>query len=639
MTWKQAWRRTLTPEQRNAYDELHNRVYAEYLSGIGARSNPTPEEIEAALRLVGWTEPPSPPPIATDPRESQDTWKQYRITGATGDLYTGLIGRRWQEALWFSDLEYQGANYKESNGAEIEVVSELETIHATFKISKPTSHPTTPALSEMTLSTTWEFPKLPFTARSSRFSRWTNRFKSGITKRIRSHATWNRPRIDFVRQHNDRRTGNDTLILPFQHGLTDLPRPTGKRKIRESAPIMVDAIIAPMGSGIVCQTSRQNARNVIKNPRPTQDETPEYFSLCSSVIENIIPAYRPDGRVCYVLAHHTTPYYYYSTRTRSEQDLINLSSDYRRPNPPLSGFQTLIDRMFPHCPTCRENRTLRGIECPTCFRRSNPRTPPSMLSPVLHDYSYRPNAPFKARPQSKKPRFMGFELEVSAPNDQSRDQIVETVVDLFPGFLYSKSDSSIPRYGAEIVSSPFEFAWLMDQRANLKTLLQTIRDQGGRCFYYASSGFHVHLDRQTLSPLQILKLWTLLSTDPTWTFKLSTRKSRGELDHWAMVGSANDRTEKRKAIVAAKKKDGDPYSWQRYTALNLCPRHTVELRLFKGNLKPTSFLRTLEYARSMGDFVREASLRETTPAHFLKYLRETREIYPNAFRHCAAITV
>ena len=61
------------------------------------------------------------------------------------------------------------------------------------------------------------------------------------------------------------------------------------------------------------------------------------------------------------------------------------------------------------------------------------------------------------------------------------------------------------------------------------------------------------------------------------------------------------------ARINAKKLGSAHNSYERYEALNLTNRHTIELRIFKGTLKYTSLMAALEFANALVNFTAPAS--------------------------------
>lgn len=209
----------------------------------------------------------------------------------------------------------------------------------------------------------------------------------------------------------------------------------------------------------------------------------------------------------------------------------------------------------------------------------------------------------------------GVELEVETPGG-ARDDLAEEVISVIgEDFVVLKEDGSLD-HGFEIVSAP---APLNIHKARWDTLFEW-HDKRRKLRSYDTNtcGMHVHISRAGLTQLQIGRMLVFLHNPDNAQFVKHIAQRNPE--RWASFAA-------KKKHVDAKRQDGD-----RYVALNLRPRYTVELRIFKGTLKRESFYKNLEFAAALVAFTApaERSLIEAgRHEEFVKFVRKNRKLYPH----------
>lgn len=209
----------------------------------------------------------------------------------------------------------------------------------------------------------------------------------------------------------------------------------------------------------------------------------------------------------------------------------------------------------------------------------------------------------------------GVELEVEAPRGD-RLELAEAVIDaLGDDFAVLKEDGSLDS-GFEIVSAPATAEIHHERWEGLFTW--HAKRSALRSYDTSTCGMHVHISREGLTQLQIGRMLVFLHNPDNAEFvqKIAQR----DPSQWASCRA-------KKKYADAKCRDGD-----RYVALNLRPRHTVELRIFKGTLKRESFYKNLEFAAALVAFTAPAE-RSLTDAgrseEFVRFVRKNRKAYPH----------
>jgi hypothetical protein len=218
----------------------------------------------------------------------------------------------------------------------------------------------------------------------------------------------------------------------------------------------------------------------------------------------------------------------------------------------------------------------------------------------IHDYDYQPRPIFHGNPSQVH---YGVELEVTADHSTAED-----TVDILGGesHVYLKSDSSIDGKGFEIVTHPHT----LDAQRKLWGSFNAFARRKG--FKANGNGMHVHIERKKLTPYRIALMQSFLNTPGNSGFiaAIAQRVS----SQWAKL----------KPELAAVKRGGDG---SRYSAINLCNRHTVEIRIFRGTIRWSEFQKNLEFCDALVHWSLDRSHTDLGYQGFCKYVRANRKLY------------
>lgn len=189
--------------------------------------------------------------------------------------------------------------------------------------------------------------------------------------------------------------------------------------------------------------------------------------------------------------------------------------------------------------------------------------------------------------------FYGYELEIDRDSKSYKEDYWSgKIVDAIPN-VYCKKDCSLDwggdYSGIEIVSHPATLAWTMAHKQEIIDCFKMLTDNGWRSHEAGTCGLHVHVSLEAMekkNPMAVHNM--LIIFDKFWKKLVKfSRRTESQLNHWAQR-YACARGEY-KAI-----KDMAKGECSRYMAVNLQNAHTVELRMFRGTLKPESFFATLQ---------------------------------------------
>lgn len=210
--------------------------------------------------------------------------------------------------------------------------------------------------------------------------------------------------------------------------------------------------------------------------------------------------------------------------------------------------------------------------------------------------------------------FLGVELEVYARDSVAPREAMQRTLKALNGFAILKRDGSLDSYrGFEIVSAPATFA---AHRERWRPFFEGDAAPANLCrsFSTEACGMHVHINRAAMSHFHIVKMDVFINSAINRDF---------------IFGCA-DRTYAQMAQWSALKHiEGAPFSSSsrdvrrphtKYLALNLLPPDTIELRIFRGNVKPFGFWKNLEFTQAAFDFTAQASARQLHWRPFVRWV-------------------
>lgn len=229
-----------------------------------------------------------------------------------------------------------------------------------------------------------------------------------------------------------------------------------------------------------------------------------------------------------------------------------------------------------------------GTYCQYCYDENH--------SSNIHEYSYEPYLNFQSSDKDDESRlaYLGFELEAGGVTSLERNSIADEISDDEETF-YLKEDGSIPDYGFELVSHPITLK--KHKELDWEIILNAMSSAGMKSHDLGeeSCGLHVHVSRNYLSPYKWLLIDWFISKYQS-NFELIARRKE---THWARFKKSNG--------LPVKEVYGKS-SGTRYQAVNFENSNTVEFRLFRGTLKYTTFMATLEIVDALVHWAAQLSI-------------------------------
>lgn len=214
----------------------------------------------------------------------------------------------------------------------------------------------------------------------------------------------------------------------------------------------------------------------------------------------------------------------------------------------------------------------------------------------LHRHDYKPSPIFnKMEFEDGVNRYYGVELEVD--NGEDKDDLLIELSDISnkENLFYCKKDGSLTN-GLEIVTHPMTLAYHMVSMP-WDMICEVSKANGFKSHNTDTCGLHVHVNRSSLGEklsIQTKTIGNILAIVDKFFYPELVSFSRRDvtkLAEWAKKPNANinndDSIEDIEDKVYRNGRD-------RYKAFNTCPSRTVEFRLFRGTLKPTTILASLQ---------------------------------------------
>jgi hypothetical protein len=202
---------------------------------------------------------------------------------------------------------------------------------------------------------------------------------------------------------------------------------------------------------------------------------------------------------------------------------------------------------------------------------------------------------------------MGVELEVDEGGEStSNAQEVLNILNQAREHVYIKHDGSL-RDGFEIVSHPATLEYHLNDIPWNDAMRKLIK-LGYKSHDAGTCGLHVHLSRKAFGSttyeqdLNILKLIYFFEINWEKMLKFS-RRTESQVRHWAArYGLAKDDVTQDN-VVSLIDNIKHESNYERYHVVNLQNYYTIEIRLFRGTLKYSTFVATLQLLQYLYDTV------------------------------------
>lgn len=238
---------------------------------------------------------------------------------------------------------------------------------------------------------------------------------------------------------------------------------------------------------------------------------------------------------------------------------------------------------------------------------------------MINRYGYKPEPRFgyKNDRESREHLTFGVELECEPRRDgapkMDADELSDRIDEIAGDRVYCKSDCSLS-HGLEIVTHPGTLAHHM-YVMHWRQIQRTCEKAGFRSHDTDNSGLHVHVGRAQLGSTDAERDETIRKVQVIFVMYAAeltrfSRRTRSRLDQWAPFRSFGVSPESIRAT------DGDTLaSWasssvpthaydhdDRYAAVNVLNRATVEIRIFRGTLKRDTLIAAIQLVSNVFEY-------------------------------------
>jgi hypothetical protein len=273
-----------------------------------------------------------------------------------------------------------------------------------------------------------------------------------------------------------------------------------------------------------------------------------------------------------------------------------------------------------YCDTCYREYVYHCDDCDIAYWHNDDHDCDDVGN-LVHEYSYRPRPHFFGEGKYH----FGFELEVES-NNNSRKEGARYLIDNLGSHAYLKKDASLDE-GFEIVTHPHtldeyqkKFNW---------DCISGLRKLGYRSWDTRTCGLHVHVSR-TAFGLVKKQADVLKAQSHELRFIKLIYDNQRQIERLAGRSSSYARFND-KGKLANRVKYG--HQDDRYEAVNSQNSETLEVRVFKGSLKPARVLSAIELVHASVEYTRDLKVSGSNRAlkwiNFVRFVADNEVIYPN----------
>lgn len=277
-----------------------------------------------------------------------------------------------------------------------------------------------------------------------------------------------------------------------------------------------------------------------------------------------------------------------------------------------------------YCNCCWDNYVYTCDDCGEMYWDGNGHYCDSDGSHLINSYSYKPRPYFFGTASYH----MGFELEVESGGN-SRADGAEVITNALGERIYLKEDGSLSD-GFEIVTHPHS---LDEYQRNFDwSALNQLRRLGFRSWDTSTCGLHVHVSRTAFGNPNSRRDIVKIQAHELRFMKLIYDNDR-QISRLAGRTSSYATFEDKGCLVR-KVKYGNQNNG-RYSAINSENSETLEVRVFRGSLKPERVLMALELVQCAVEYTRglhvSASNKALSWMMFTRYVADNASTYPHLF--------
>jgi hypothetical protein len=240
------------------------------------------------------------------------------------------------------------------------------------------------------------------------------------------------------------------------------------------------------------------------------------------------------------------------------------------------------------------------------------------------DYDITQAYPFGRLPfEPINSTYFGIELECYIKESYLDDtrgkrpfQIIEEKI--LKGSGVCKSDGSLKENGVEINTIPMTLNYIqktdyfLNFYKQVKNMLESYEQE--------ETGIHIHISKNNLSKVDVMRIQQFINDEVNLNY---IKKMAGR--------NPNSYCEVNNQLKLKTYKSGVFNSKEKFLAVNILHKNSIELRIFKGTLNPITIHRQIEFCHALTNFVKNTSYLKLSSIDFIKYASENKNSYPLLF--------
>jgi len=178
--------------------------------------------------------------------------------------------------------------------------------------------------------------------------------------------------------------------------------------------------------------------------------------------------------------------------------------------------------------------------------------------------------------------------------------------------------------GLEIVSHPMTYKYIMKNK-NIWTTILDMRKYGLCSLKLETCAIHIQINKDYFATNHLRRFLEFMYNEQNRDF-IETISQRDKMGDTCLYRSRfNGRDINIKEFVASK------YSYEKHIAVNLRHHNTIEIRIFKGVLKPQYFWKNIEFVEALIRFSKKYKLCDMKAPKFMRYVKDNKQEFSNLF--------
>lgn len=242
-------------------------------------------------------------------------------------------------------------------------------------------------------------------------------------------------------------------------------------------------------------------------------------------------------------------------------------------------------------------------------------------------YNYKPRPRFHQLPEEADPLFMGIEIELEFRKKfrgresaaKAQCTVATELTKSFGDIFYYKSDGSLryegPDYvrdGIEIVTHPMTLPYF--QHLGFAERLGALSNDF-RGYKSTRTGMHVHLPKAAFEDAHLSRFVLFHYNNKEFIRFIGQRRE----NRYSAFGKYN------KAHIQKKAGNKEGLQHEKYEAININHKQTVEMRYFKSNLAPNRIVKNLQFLHALYYFSKDSSDADMTLNRFMQFVNSKPE--------------